>query len=497
MGILKSSIFAVFQLSILSLGHPTNPPGHSDLLVQTPLFSVQGVPWPNNTDVRFFGNIPYAEPPVGTARWRPPITKLPSNETVNGSWFGPSCIQYNSGSKTVYTEYLSGFLLTPGQEQSEDCLTLNVWTPKAVGKGEKLPVMIWIHGGGFTSGGAASPYKYGDRLAKDQNVVVVAMNYRLNIFGYPNAASLDGRNLNPGLLDQRKAVEWVYTNINAFGGDNERMILFGQSAGGMAVDKYTYAYPTDPIVRGFIVQSGAATGGSFLDPTGSNFTYVASQVGCSQTDKDEQFACMQGVDAMIIIDVYNKYNASANGGQSLSFQPGPDNQTSFANYPDLQARGLFARVPTVYQQVDNEGSSLVAYVPSGPNQTAVDAFTRSISTCPQAKAALARKTFGVPVWRTRYFGEWPNMNPLPWLGAFHSSDIPMVFGTSDLRGPGTDAERVVSAYMQSAFAAFARDPESGLDWPKYDPAGETLVELALDNSTEVQFAKGDSFDGLC
>jgi carboxylesterase type B len=84
-------------------------------------------------------------------------------------------MQYSNGQKTVYSEYLKGFLLTPGQEQSEDCLTLNVWAPTKKQASGKLPVMIWIHGGGFTSGGSASPYKYGDKLAKDQNVIVVAM----------------------------------------------------------------------------------------------------------------------------------------------------------------------------------------------------------------------------------------------------------------------------------------------------------------------------------
>jgi carboxylesterase type B len=163
-------------LSLLPLAytHPTAASQEDDFLVHTNVFSVKGVTWPNSTDVRFFGNIPYAEPPVGSARFRPPITKRPTNKTIDGSWFGPSCIQYSNGQKTVYSEYLKGFLLTPGQKQSEDCLTLNIWAPK--GKSiELLPVMIWIHGGGFTSGGAASPYKYGDRLARDQNVIVVAM----------------------------------------------------------------------------------------------------------------------------------------------------------------------------------------------------------------------------------------------------------------------------------------------------------------------------------
>lgn len=158
----------------LSYAYPSHS-RHDDLLVQTDLFVVQGIQWPNASDVRFFGGVPYAEPPTGSARFRPPITKRPSNQTIDASWFGPSCIQYSNGQATVYSEYLKGFLLTPGQQQSENCLTLNIWTPRGKGQAKKLPVMIWIHGGGFTSGGAASPYKYGDRLARDQNVVVVAI----------------------------------------------------------------------------------------------------------------------------------------------------------------------------------------------------------------------------------------------------------------------------------------------------------------------------------
>lgn len=390
-------------VSALAQCHPTSA-GHHGLLVHTSSFAVQGVQWPHTTGVSFWGAIPYAEPPIGQLRFRPPVTKRPSNRTIDASWFGPSCIQYSNGQKTVYSEYLKGFLLAPGQEQSEDCLTLNIWAPAGKRTAERLPVMIWIHGGGFTSGGSASPYKYGDKLAKDQSVVVVAMkrvhlqsylqsftdftSYRLNIFGYPNSAALDGRNLNPGLLDHRKAVEWVYNNINVFGGDPDRMILFGQSAGGMAVDKYAYAYPEDPIVKGFIAQSGTASGGSSNDPTNSNFTYLASQIGCSSADKDEVFSCMQKANATAIIEVLNKYNATANGGRSLSFNPSPDNVTSFSNYTNRQLRGRFAKLPIILSQVNNEGASLVAYNPAGPNQTVVEAFTRNIATCPGAQGAL-------------------------------------------------------------------------------------------------------------
>ncbi|SMQ51123.1 unnamed protein product [Zymoseptoria tritici ST99CH_3D7] len=472
-------------------------------IVRNDAFAVQGTSWPNNTDVDFFGNIPYAEPPIGARRFRPPVTKAPTPDTViNGSWFGPSCVQYSNGGTTVYSQYLTGFLLSPGQTQDEDCLTLNVWAPKGTREGDNKAVMIWIHGGGHTSGGSASPYKYGDRLAADQDVIVVSMNYRLNIFGYPGAAALDGRNLNPGLMDQRKAVEWTYNNINAFGGDPKHMTLFGQSAGGASVDYYNYAYWQDPLVAGFIAQSGVAKDEDEYDASGSNFTYVASAVGCGDetTNKDELFKCMQTVDATAIINVYNNYNATLNGGKSLSFSTRADNQTKFFNYTDLQARGLFARLPTIYAQVNNEGTSLIQYNESGVNQTEADARTLSLGTCPGAAASAARVAYGVPVWRTRYFGEWPNLNPLSWLGAYHSSDIPMIFGTSDLRGPDTEEERKVSEDFQTAWATFAKDPAGGLaeyGWSTYKPDEKTLVELGVQGRTSATFDVGTAFDGPC
>ncbi|GME48564.1 Para-nitrobenzyl esterase [Neofusicoccum parvum] len=505
----------LLSLSAATLSSPIATPAadsDSDLLVQTNLFAVRGaLAQDRNTtvnSVRFFGGIPYAEPPVGSARFRPPITKKPVDHVIDATAFGPSCIQLDTGTKTVYTEFLPGFLLTPGQKTSEDCLSLNVWAPRRSGNAsELLPVMIWIHGGGFTGGGSASPYKYGTRIVeKHQDVIVVALNYRVNIFGFPNSAALDGQHLNPGLEDQRKAVEWVYQNIHAFGGDADRMILFGQSAGGMSVDKYTYAYPDDPLVSGFIAQSGLADSSiGAADPSGTNFTYVASQLGCpTNASADAILSCMQAAPAPSIAAVLNTYNASAHPGRPLSFVPQPDNLTSFAaaDYAARMRRARFAHRPTLVSQVDNEGASLLSYVPGQPpSQAAVDAFTRSLATCPGARAAAARAAAGVPVWRARYFGEWPNLNPLEWLGAYHSSDIPMIFGTSDLNGPDTEVERATSEYYQSAWVAFAKDPARALErefgWPVYGAETESLVELGYEGNVEAVFARGDAFDGEC
>ena len=270
----------------------------------------------------------------------------------------------------------------------------------------------------------------------------------------------------------------------------------------MSVDAHTYAYPSDPLVRAFIAQSGTVGTSSYtFDPTGSNFTYIASQLGCNTTSThDEILSCMQSKPATSIISTYNTYNATLTG-TPLSFGPTADNETIFSNYTARQQRGLFAHLPAIYASNDAEGSSLLSFTPNGPpgGQPAIDAFTKGFGTCSTANAALARRNFNVPVWRVRSFGAWPNLNPFKWLGAYHSADIPMIFGTSDLRGGDTETERETSRYYQGAWVAFAKDPVGGLvdyGWPEYEAEGETLVKLG-NGSVEAVFARGDAFDGGC
>lgn len=315
-----------------------------ELHVSSPNFSVQGSYATNiSSTVRQFLGIPFAEPPIGEHRFRPPVTKKPYKDTINATSYGPSCMQYDNGSPLVFSEYLPNQQLTVGQ--SEDCLTLNIWTPPEDEIGDELlPVMIWIPGGALVSGGAAVPNYDGARFVSAQNMLMVSINYRVNIFGFPGAAGLDGRHVNPGLLDQRKAVEWVYENIALFGGDPEKMTLFGQSAGGSSTDFWTYAWPNDPLVRGFIVMSGAVGNRQFALNRTENFTYVADQVGCGGLDKDDELSCMQEVNGTDIIEIYNKYNATANGGRDLAFGAMADDETIPTNWTERRERGLISKL---------------------------------------------------------------------------------------------------------------------------------------------------------
>jgi carboxylesterase type B len=179
-----------------------------------------------NSAITVFKGIPFAAPPVGELRWKPPVRPGSWHGVMQADHFGPSCMQPVRATAGRFGEI------------SEDCLYLNVWTP-ATRAAEKLPVMVWIYGGGFQSGSAANPQFDGEGLAA-KGVVRVSLNYRLGILGFLAHPELDkesphGVSGNYGLLDEVAALQWVARNIAAFGGDPNRVTIFGQSAGGASV----------------------------------------------------------------------------------------------------------------------------------------------------------------------------------------------------------------------------------------------------------------------
>ncbi len=192
----------------------------SDLVVETTAGRVRGetVAAPGGTPVRRFLGIPYAAPPVGDLRWRAPRPAPPWPGVRDSRAYGPSCPQ-----AAPLASPLPGFRMT---ETSEDCLSLNVWTPELAGS---RPVMVWIHGGAYVSGGSAQPVYDAARLATEGDVVVVTINYRLGVLGF---LALDGdADANCGLRDQLAALAWVREHAGAFGGDPRSVTVFGESAG--------------------------------------------------------------------------------------------------------------------------------------------------------------------------------------------------------------------------------------------------------------------------
>lgn len=172
-------------------------------------------------------------------------------------------------------------------------------------------------------------------------------SYRVNIFGFPNAAGLHQNEINPGLLDQRLALEWVRSNIAAFGGDPARITLWGQSAGAMSVDYYNFAYPKDTIVPSLIMDSGTALLPLSMigshDTKHSNFTFVAGQLGCGDLSPQDELACMRKVSAANIEDFVEVYQDK--GTQPpISFIPAIDNRTRFEDYTARALAKDFAQI---------------------------------------------------------------------------------------------------------------------------------------------------------
>ena len=230
---------------------------------------VQGIAcgWPSIT--AFYG-IPYAAPPVGELRWRPPRPAASWSGIRDCARPGPRCPQLGVGKGSFYEREFY-----PVEEpMDEDCLYLNVWTP-AQGTAEKLPVIFWVHGGAFMTGYGHSAHFDGEPFAR-QGVILVTINYRLNIFGWmvhPELSAESERHAsgNYGLLDQLFALEWVRRNIAAFGGDPDNITVAGQSAGAMCVQ----ALLTTPLTRGMIGKAVMQSGGGITAAPDMRFPSLA------------------------------------------------------------------------------------------------------------------------------------------------------------------------------------------------------------------------------
>ncbi|KAJ5714725.1 Carboxylesterase type B [Penicillium malachiteum] len=483
-----------------------NPASNS---VKTTNGQIIGHPGPRFPDVNEFLGVPYASAPIGDLRFAAPVN-LHSSKTVVANHYGPNCPTSSDafppilGMTPQEPKIMSGFLTVNGT-QSEDCLYLNIWAKS--GSSKLKPVLLWIHGGRFVITSAESPFYDGQALASKHDVIVVTINYRLNIFGFSGAPGLPQ---NVGLLDQRMAVEWVHRNIQAFGGDPDRITIFGSSAGGTSVDLYSYAWARDPIVSGIISHSGTALSYKPNTPEQSSnaFFSASKSLGCGgHTEKPEQV-----VQCMRQKPFEDLFNASLNVPlvQTITipepvFHPVVDEITVFSDYAKRSSEGKFARVPFLVTCNNNEAGfyRLAAYASNitVSNQT-WNEFNLAAFTCPSGRAARDRVAHGVPAWQARYFGDWENLRIYPGSGTYHGSDIPMIFGNAEkITGlPDSDPEKKVSRYMASAWVAFATDPYNGLKkfgWPQYNSHEKTLVGLAYDNKLDVQFFDPQEFDSGC
>ena len=462
--------------------------------------------------------IPYAAPPVGPLRWRPPQPPAPWTGVRECVAYGPSCPQMDSG-------YQKGQTAGP---TSEDCLYLNVFTPSPSRRG-RLPVMVWIHGGGFTSGSGDLPNFQGQTLAGDEQVVVVSLNYRLGVFGFfalpaLSAESEHGSSGNYGIMDQAYALHWVKRNIAAFGGDPERVTIFGQSAGAQSV----LAHYVSPLSRGLFARA-IGESARYQDFGIGLWTTLPLSVQEAQGEGiSEQLGVPSGPDQLAALRAVTVDGllAAAKPDPSPyplgfvtparpSFQPVVDGYV----IPDpvwvLLGAGRFARVPLLIGSNAEECNMWVSSIakdetatvdaaartrvaaymgglwpayqalfPPALHGSAIEATSKLMTVAefyaPARYAAHCVSRRGVPAY-LYYFTQEP---PGTTWGAVHCAEIPFVFGTERNAGPYGEpppADVQLSATMSAYWTAFAAagDPNTaGLpEWPRYHRSRERLMRL--------------------
>ncbi|KAE9401825.1 alpha/beta-hydrolase [Gymnopus androsaceus JB14] len=418
----------------------------------------------------------------------------------NASSFGDSCPQqFNDGDLEFLRLSWGG--LSDEQifvSESEDCLNVNIWAP-SINRAQSTAVLVWIYGGALAFGTSNTPQYNGLNIVRDNDdITLVSFNYRTNIFGLPNAPQLNGTGQaqNFAFLDVDAAIQWVYQNIEYFGGDPERITIFGQSAGAELADAYTLLMS----FTGVIEQSGSALGNTEIAAAKLTindiaWNAVASAVGCGNTTDSVQFSCMQNVST---IDL-----SAAVSNTSQSFNVVVDGVTTFADTAARATSGRFLKVPVLAGTVANEGDIFIAIAQLlavgaiiQPGFDILSSIYTMNTSCPTAETTAFRAAAGSTVFRYEYQAIFPNMSPFPQLRAYHTSEIPLVFGTYNVSReslattqtgipvPSTNTEIALSKAMQRAWVAFAQDPQNGLPsigWPVYNTSASSPTIATLGN----------------
>ena len=432
--------------------------------------------------VHAFKGIPYGASTEGAGRFMPPAKPQPWTGVRDALEFGPSSPQNPSN---LVPESMA---LQPAADGhgTEDCLRLNVWTPSP-GSG-KRPVMVWYHGGGFSAGSASWPLYNGGNLAAKQDVVVVTVNHRLNVFGYLYLAELGGEKYahssNVGMLDIVQSLEWVRDNIAAFGGDAGNVTVFGQSGGGGKVSTLMGMPAAKGLFHRAVAQSGSLVKGVPRDRATKGAAEFMAKLGLkpNEVDKLQMLSQEQLVGAM-------------RGLRGLQLSPVTDGRTLPADPFDPAASELSANVPFMVGSTETEvtwnvntnfdplddaalhnriketgrlddaaADKLIAVYKKGrPKASNLDLFfimstdlsnfRTGTDTEADRKAAQAK----APVYK--YYFQWYSPVREGKLRSYHTLDIPFVFENVDIAQPmdGNGPDRYPLAdKMSGAWAAFAR-----------------------------------------
>lgn len=456
---MRCSKISLFAVALAGLALPAAVMAQGGRTVRIESGSVRGVA---DGGVEAWKGIPFAAAPIGALRWRAPQPAAGWSGVRAARDYGHDCMQVPFPSDAAPL----------GTPPAEDCLYLNIWRP-AGGATAKLPVVVWIYGGGFVNGGASPPTYSGAALAA-QGVMFVSFNYRVGRFGTFAHPALTRENADGGMLgnygymDQLAALKWVQRNIAAFGGDPANVTIIGESAGGMSV----HALVTSPLTRGLFQRAVVMSGGDGAAMGGTSLAAV-EKIGLdfagSKGIKPDDPAALARLRALSAEDVTD--------GLSMMAMFRPSGPRTFASpfadgvlAVDANAAyrsGAFQHVPMMIGATSADMGGKTGMMVAGANRIS---------------AVIADKGVPVYTYRFSYVADSAHNPRMP--GAGHASDIPFFFHTEAIKyGDKTtprdvNVGRTISAYIVN-FARTGNPNGATLPvWRPYDGAGEQIVDFA-------------------
>ena len=447
----------------------------------------------DENSVRTWLGIPYAKPPVGKLRWQAPQPLKPSDKSFDAKNFGFMAVQLDDPLKDI-----------SNNPQSEDCLTLNIW---AHGESKNKPVMVFIPGGGFVSGGSVESIYNGSNFVLAYDVIIVTINYRLNIFGFMNFASIDSAYEDSGYLgtkDQVAAVKWIKENIEAFGGDPDNITVFGESAGSISTMLLTVIPAAKGLFQKVIPQSGC------LD------FYNEPEISAQTAEKFMTFSGAKTVgdlmkkSAVELQQLYAKYLLTSDGPNLVEFAPTCDGKflprDPLKALRDGAASGIKFLTGTTADEWrafllgdenffkifrSNPGKISIA-LRRYQAQTPEEVYKKWLNGRPDTEDNFADFVTQVD-WRVGqelsseyqskfadvYFYLFSESSPIEMLGSCHAFDLPYTFNVSSEEF--TPNQNLVRS-IQASWAAFAAtgnpDNEFIPHWEKYSATNRQTMELS-------------------
>lgn len=436
-----------------------------------------------NEGVEAFLGIPYAQNAGGENRWKPPGDVIAWKGAREAKAFGDICMQATPAAFPPWTDPYQ-----PEGKMSEDCLSLNVWRPaQKAGQGRAYPVMIWIHGGGFTTGSGNVPLYNGAALAA-QGIIVVTFNYRLGIMGFmqhPDLMKESGAGGEFGLLDQVQAIKWVKKNSRALGGDPDNITIAGQSAGGASVIAMLSTPLTEGLFNRAIIQSGGGITG-FSEPATQKENFEAGNFVVANSGRNSVDA-LRALPAQTVVD--KTTGVTMEDGRPVRFYPQMGNHFSST----FSAAGI----PVIAGVTRDETSAFDKLTPIdearynaymlaqfGKQADEFISLYQHDSGSFREKLREVRKDIAVASLIARLhepqapdhaylylFEQTPPGKPEN-FGSFHSAELPYMFGnlSHDLR-PYSDKDETLSALMQQHWLSFIQGPDAAMP-AEWQPANE-------------------------